>query len=35
MLPSKNQIIAGLIICAGFMVVYNKVAPVRKALGGA
>lgn len=35
MMPSKNQIIAGLLVSAIFMLAYNKVPAIRKALGGA
>jgi hypothetical protein len=35
MLPGKKAIIAGLVVSALFMLIYNKVPVVRKALGAA
>lgn len=34
-MPSKKAIIAGLVVSAVFMLIYNKVPAVRKALGAA
>jgi hypothetical protein len=33
-MPSKQAIISGLIVSALFMLVYNKVPAVKRALGG-
>ncbi len=34
-MPSKKAIVTGLVIAAAFMLIYNKVPAVRKALGAA
>lgn len=34
-MPSKKQILVGLAIAGAFMLIYNKVPVVRRALGGA
>ena len=34
-MPSKKAIITGVALAAAFMLIYNKVPAVRRALGGA